>query len=330
MITYNNTNMDNEYCNDEYTSLLDNLNINCDSDDNIVFKKDNKFVIYNENNKLISKKNVVDIINKYIKKKITVNDIKDIELYQSALTHVSYTKSAYMKLDNKKKIYSSKIKKYQALNVDIKSLKKQAFNDDDIVDLQKNAYERLEFLGDSAIHYVLANYFYHRYDKNNEGFLTKMRSGIAKGKNISKLGSSIGLAPYILISYEEEKTHGRECNEDVLEDTFEAFVGAIHEEFGLKLCEEFIISTVEKYIDITTIHDDNYIDLLLDYYKQKDWKTPKYIDMVCENKDNGQKLYQIGVKGKDGKIKGIGVACSKKTARQNAAKKALQNFGVID
>lgn len=317
----------NEY--DDYDDQLDNMCISYDDDDNIILKKSNCYMIYNENNKLILKKNVVNIINKYIKKKITVNDIKNIELYRTAVTHVSYTKSAYIKYDNKKNILSSKIKKYQALNIDISSLKK---NDDDIINLRKDAYERLEFLGDAAIHYVLANYFYHRYDKNNEGFLTKMRSGIAKGKNISKLGTAIGLAPYILLSKEEEKTHGRDNNEDLLEDTFEAFVGAIHEELGKNICEEFIISVMENHIDITTIHNDNYIELLLNYYKEKQWKAPKYIDMPCENTETGntQKLYQIGVTGKDGKIKAMGVAHSRKTARQNAAKQALKNFKVID
>jgi dsRNA-specific ribonuclease len=76
-------------------------------------------------------------------------------------------------------------------------------------------------------------------------------------------------------------------------------------------------------------NDDNFIDRLLDYYKEKEWKTPKYIEMPCEH-DQNKKIYKYGVTGKDGKIRAIGIACSKKKARQNAAKQALKKFKVIE
>jgi len=308
-----------------FTQLNEDFNdmaFECDDNDNIIIVK--KPQIYNENNKLITKTDVENIINKYVKRKVKV---KKIKLYRNAMTHVSYTKQAYMKIDDKKKQYSSKMKKYYTSNVDLSTLKKE----DGVVELRDIPYEVYEFHGDSVINYASSTYLFRRYDTNNEGFLTKMRSGLVNGKTIRLLSRSIGLAPFILMSKQEELACGREDeNNDILEDVFESFISAIHEEFGISLCVEFIISVIEKHIDITKIltNSENHIDRLMEYYKSKKWPSPKYSELPYEI-DNGKKLYKYSVSGKDGSIRAIGIACSKKKARQNAARQALVNFGII-
>ena len=180
-------------------------------------------------------------------------------------------------------------------------------------------YERLEYLGDAIFHMIITEYFYKRYDEEAEGFLTRLRIRIERGDSMAELTKILELETYI-------KTYGIPLNDHILEDVFEAFIGAFYLNFGMKYTRTFIIKLVEKHKDLSELiaHDDNYKDLLLRYFHQMKWGHPTYGE---ERSTNGK--FISTVKNPFGKIIGRGIASSKKKAEQIASEKALTALGVI-
>jgi dsRNA-specific ribonuclease len=282
--------------------------------------------IYNENNILIELKQIEDIINKFLSKKTKVKVQQEyVELYRTALTHKSYIKNAYV-VDKEAVInpllsFIPKKKKY-VINVEFDQIKKKK----NVLELRKKSYERLEFLGDSIIHYILGDYLFHRFVDDDEGLMTKIRTKLENGGIMSVLSKAIGLTPFILLAKQIEITKGREII-SILEDTFEAFIGAMHEEFGIETCREFVINVIEDNIDITELLeiDDNYKDQLLRYYHKMKWPNPKYtlVDTIIKE-ENNSRTFKVIIKDSIGKIIGNGMGGSLRKAEQLAAKTALE------
>jgi ribonuclease-3 len=91
--------------------------------------------------------------------------------------------------------------------------------------------ERLEFLGDAVLDFVIAEYFYQLFPTMAEGELTKLRSVIASGSVLVRAAKKIDLGRYIEMSVNEERTGGRQ-RPSILEDAFEALIGAIYSIFS--------------------------------------------------------------------------------------------------
>jgi len=256
---------------------------------------------YNNNNKLITPKDIIDIMNK-----LNINDfiIDDIIIYQNSFVHTSYTK-----LDD--------YKKYKNIN--------------NSLELQDKSYETLEFLGDSILGSIVSSYLYRRYHethKQNEGFLTKMKNNIVNGESLSMLSSSLNLNQFMIISkYIELDCHGRD-NDNILEDIFEALIGAIYLDKGYLMTERFILSVIETYIDFgeLIITDKNYKDQLLRYYQNNYKESPKYINVY-----NLQTKLFVTHLSNNKSIKEIfGYGKSKKKSEQDLANNVLIDFGVLN
>lgn len=190
-------------------------------------------------------------------------------------------------------------------------------------------YDRLEYLGDAIFHLAITDYLYKRYDEEAEGFLTKLRIRIERGDSMAQLTRILEFEPYIQVN-------GISLNDHILEDVFEAFVGAFYLTFGMKYTKIFIIKLIEQHKNLAEIisHDDNYKDLLLRYFHQMKWGHPVYEDghpsEYGGTKPNHMHSKFISiVKNPYGKIIGEGKANSKKKAEQSASKKALIHLGVI-
>jgi len=274
--------------------------------------------ILNENNKLITKEYIEDMLKKYgVEIKIT-----NLELFQKAMIHKSYIihDDEYYKKNKTKNTN----KELEPINDPNKA-----------VPLQTQSYERLEFLGDSVIHLILAGYLYKRYEEENEGFMTRLRTKLENGDTFYEFTKIIGLNKYILLSKYIDINNGRENNVNILEDTFEAFIGALFLEFGFEPCKIFVIKLIEDVVDFAQLlsNETNYKDTLLQYYHQMGWDDPTYGALDISGPDH-KKVFTIFVKQKknkrdDGEIVGIGVSSSKKRGEQEAAKQALIHYGLI-
>ena len=280
-----------------------------------------EYYILNENNKLIT----TSFIESQLKRYDITYKVKSLETFQMAMIHMSY-------LIRDENFYkNSKTKLYQIQTTDIEPIK----DPKSAIPLQKKSYETLEFLGDAVIHLILGEYLYLRYTDEDEGFLTRLRTKLENGDELSKFSRSIGLGEYIIISRYVEKNGGRETNNKILEDSFEAFVGALFKEAGFDLCKKFITKLIETEVDMAQLlhQETNFKEKLLIFFHKRKWKDPVYGQLDVSGPEN-KKLYTMYVKCKkndhdDGTIVGISTGCSsKRKGEQEAAKQALIDYGV--
>lgn len=276
--------------------------------------------ILNEKNKLITYEFIENLMRKF---DIQIK-IKNLNIFQEAMIHISY-------LVRDENFYkNNKTKPYQIQSNDIEPL-----NDiSKAIPLQRKSYERLEFLGDAIVHSILADYLFNRYELSDEGFMTKLRTKIENGNTLSILSRMIGLNEYVFISRYVEKNGGRETNENILEDVFEAFVGALFLETGFEICKKFLITLIEKEIDMAQLlyQETNFKERLLQYFHLRKWADPIYGCLDVSGPEN-KKMYTMYVKCRktlqdEGEIVGMASSSAKKKAEQSCACEALKHYGV--
>ena len=113
----------------------------------------------------------------------------------------------------------------------------------------KHNYERLEFLGDSLLGMIVANYLYHAYPHENEGRLTRMRATLVRQEALGKIATDLKLSQSLILSTGELKSGGHH-RESILADTVEAIIGAIYTDCNdLKLLESIVLRWYEPYLD---------------------------------------------------------------------------------
>lgn len=298
----------------------DNSSVN--STEDVIEKK--IYPVYNENNFYISK----EIINAILRKANIEKEVNNLDVWQQAFVHKSYCKN----IDFKK--YE---KFYGSLEANSEEYNRS------MLPLQDDSNEVLEWLGDGIIQSVVAIYLFKRYKDQREGFLTKIRSKLVKTDALAKLATYLNFDKFLIMStHIEIVCYGRK-NSRILEDCFEAFIGAMMTDFGSKnesegyaVCSQFIINLIEQNIDITELilNDDNFKDQLMKYY-QKTYGgnfLPKYEQktIILSTNDNGiqNKKFHMIVRDNNNNIIGEGIAKSKKEAEQKAAKAALMYFGI--
>ena len=218
------------------------------------------------------------------------------------------------------------------------------------IPLQDVSYERLEFLGDAILNLIVANYLYMRFPEENEGFLSKIRTRIVNGKMLGSLAEKIGFNKFAIISKQVEDANGR-SNYKIMEDIFEAFIGAIYIDFqttndnvilpkhlpvlalsgsGYHIAELWIISIIETHIDFSELilQKTNYKDMLVNYTQQTYQFTPKYYELNIITKDN-TKIFNYCIKDRSGTSIATATGFSKKEAENNVSKEALKYYGQL-
>jgi len=202
----------------------------------------------------------------------------------------------------------------------IKALKKPP-------EYMKESYERYEYLGDSVLNLVVANFLFDKYKNKPEGLLTRLRTKLVNGKTLSIFARHLNLGQYIVMSNNVENINGRENNR-ILEDVFEALICAIYLDLGFKNAETFIIMCITEVIDFDELEsDDNYKDILLRFCQGKMQTVPTYSIAEVEGPPHNRNFTICCI------IQGIkyktGVGKSKKIAEQMSACETLRSFGQI-
>ncbi len=187
---------------------------------------------------------------------------------------------------------------------------------------RKDTNERLEFLGDSVLNFLVGRYFYEKYDDKDEGYLTKMRSVLVSGDNLSDTARKIGLGKYVLISTFEEKTGGRD-KDSILEDCMEAMIGAAFLDGGMertyRVVKKLILDRSEEIFE--NRKHLNFKSGLLELAQSLGYDPPTYETVKCEGPEH-EKIFTVSVTV-NGKNLAEGKAASKKKAEQEASAKAL-------
>ena len=216
-------------------------------------------------------------------KKISIDNFKSIAIYQEAFCHKSYA--------NEKRL---------------------SYNQ-----------QRLEFLGDAAIGWIITNYLYGIKPKISEGEMTIIKSQLVNKRTLAKAAKELNLDKLLYLG---KGASNSEITDKILEDTFEAFVGAIAQDQGIKKVIKLLDLTLVKY------HQENLVKFTKDYKTQ----FQELVQSISSQKD-----HKIEYKHEiDGDVKicklyymdnlyGIGKAKNYREAEQLAAQEALSKCQIL-
>lgn len=185
----------------------------------------------------------------------------------------------------------------------------------------RRSNERLEFLGDAILEYIVSDIIYGEFKNKEEGYLTALRSKIVNTVSLSQVALKLELGKYLYLSKGEEDSGGR-SNQSLLADTIEAIIGAIYLDKGTDDCKKFISENILN--DLDHISKEPLKDpksLFQEIVQAKGYSTPKYTVINEEGPDHDKNFtLQVLV---NGKVMGEGTGKSKSEAAQNAAKDGL-------
>ncbi len=196
---------------------------------------------------------------------------------------------------------------------------------------QKNflkSNERLEFLGDSLLGFVIARELFLKFGDRDEGFLTKVRSNFVNRNTLAEAAKRINLMDFMFISPELLSPNNPGLR-TLLGDVMESFIGAIYLDCGNDVAERFIITHLfTPYIN-SGLHliDENYKSQLLEIIQSLKLELPRYY-VIRETGPEHDRTFTVEVRiGNE--VLGEGMGRNKKSAEQEAAKKGLQKISSI-
>jgi ribonuclease-3 len=184
--------------------------------------------------------------------------------------------------------------------------------------------QRLEFLGDAILDFVIAEYLYLKYPDRPEGELTKMRAAVVNESTLARIAQKIELGKELLLGKGEQVSGGRE-RPSILADATESVIGAIYLQYGLQEARRVILELLTP--EIAEVAEGNYGDYktTLQEKAQHDEAEVSYQILAEEGPDHN-KRFTAGV-FLQGELRGKGVGRTKKEAEQKAAQQVLKELG---
>ena len=184
--------------------------------------------------------------------------------------------------------------------------------------------ERLEFLGDSILNFVVSARLFHLNDKNNEGALSRLRARVVRGNTLAKLAAELNLGDHIRLGEGEMKSGGFKRN-SILADTLEAIFGAIYLDGGFESCERVIRHVCDPYIaglpDAEELKDPK--TRLQEWLQGRAYSLPEY-KLLSEAGPAHKKQFLIQCTADEAGINVTGNGASRQKAEQGAATAALE------
>ena len=188
--------------------------------------------------------------------------------------------------------------------------------------------ERLEFLGDAVLDFVVGAWVYNHFPEMQEGNLTRVRSALVRTDTLAEFARHLDLGPALRLGRGELASGGRE-RDNLLCATFEAIIGSMYLDAGVSAVEKFmeplllrvsrkVVSHVERYDPKSTLQE---------WAQSNKLGTPRYITVETSGPDHARTfIVEVHV---NGKVFGRGEGTSKQTAAQAAAQAALESLGLI-
>jgi ribonuclease III len=184
--------------------------------------------------------------------------------------------------------------------------------------------ERLEFLGDAVLGWVVADLAYHRYDELPEGALTGLRKGVVNALALADVAASLGLGDYLLLGRGEDAAGGRE-KPSILSDALEALFGAVYVDGGPPAAHAVIDRLIGPRL-AGTVERLEFLDFksrLQELAVRHDAGVPEY-HTRSEGPDHAKRFFATVII--DGRVAGEGTGRSKKAAEQAAAEAAADDL----
>ena len=186
----------------------------------------------------------------------------------------------------------------------------------------KADYERLEFLGDSVVDLVIADYLYS-CENEDEGEMTKVRASYVCENALYDYATNLGLNRYIKVGHGEEKEGGK-YKKAIVADIFEALMGAIYLDLGYATARRTVLNIIVPYIEDPNVTFFSDYKSSLQEYVQTTQQSLIY-DLVSEDGPAHDRTFTVEVRIDD-IVYGTGVGSTKKEAEQEAAKVALNKL----
>jgi ribonuclease III len=185
--------------------------------------------------------------------------------------------------------------------------------------------ERLEFLGDAVLDFVVGAWVYNRFPEMREGELTKIRSAIVRNDQLAVFARHLNLGSALRLGRGEYASGGGQ-RDVLLGSLFEALIGALYLDAGLKAVEAFVDPLLEASQEfvLDDIHDPK--SRLQEWAQAEKMGTPQYITVSSTGPDHA-KTFEVEVRIK-GLTYGRGHGSSKQIAARIAAQTALESLGL--
>ena len=185
--------------------------------------------------------------------------------------------------------------------------------------------ERLEFLGDAVLDFIVGAWVYHRFPEMPEGDLTKMRSALVRNDQLAKFARALNMGPALRLGRGEYLSGGH-YRDGLLGSLFEAVVGALYLDSGLGAVEAFVNPLLEEAREsvFTKIHDAK--SQLQEWAQAQKMNAPRYRTVATAGPDHA-KEFEVDVEV-GGRVVGHGHGTSTHSAQHAAAEDALQNLEI--
>ena len=191
--------------------------------------------------------------------------------------------------------------------------------------------ERLEFLGDAVLDFVVGAYVYNHFLEMREGEMTRMRSALVRTETLARLARELELGNALRLGRGELQSGGRD-RDPILCGAFEALVGAIYQHKGLDVARTFVLPLIGPLADEFSIEMSSFMvdakSRLQEWSQHQALGIPKYIFTASQGPDHAR-IFTVEVYI-DGKLFGTGHGSSKRDASQAAAQDALDHIDMND
>ena len=183
--------------------------------------------------------------------------------------------------------------------------------------------ERLEFLGDSVLGMLVAEYLYKTFPDRPEGELTRMRADMVCEHTLATVANKINLGGHLMLGHGEERLGGR-SRESILADATESVIAACFLDGGLEAAQQFVQKFILVEVPVTRLNNVDYKTALQELVQQKKNQILSYA-LVGQSGPDHDKQFDVAV-SLNGSVVGTGSGRSKKRAEQMAAKAAIENL----
>lgn len=183
--------------------------------------------------------------------------------------------------------------------------------------------ERLEFLGDSVLGMLVAEYLFRNFPHRPEGELTRMRADMVCEQTLAAAANRIGLGKHLLLGHGEEQSGGRSRN-SILADAMESVIAACFLDGGLEAALKVVQKFILVEVPVARMHNADYKTQLQELVQQKKNQVLSYA-LVSESGPDHDKEFGVTV-SLNGSVVGSGTGSSKKRAEQDAARCAIEKL----
>jgi len=190
--------------------------------------------------------------------------------------------------------------------------------------------ERLEFLGDSVLNFIIAEALFSRFPKAREGQMSRLRARLVKGVTLAELAKEFGLGDFLLLGSGELKSGGFR-RESILADAMESIIGAIYLDSGFESCKERVLYWYGERMESLSLQDTQKDPKtrLQEFLQSRQQELPRYEVTNVVGEQHAQTFFvECDISMLDCSTKGRG--SSRRIAEQQAATQALKLLGLED